>query len=666
MVRLRWGILGTGSIARTFATQLAESATGALLAVGSRRPDTAAAFAAAFAIDPSHAHGSYDALLADPDVDIVYISTPHPQHAEWAVKATEAGKHILCEKPLTLHHADTEVVIEAARRHDVFLMEAFMYRCHPQTARLVELLRRGAVGDVRVIEAVHSFHGPPDPTGRLLANELGGGGILDVGCYCMSMARLVAGIATAEDGPVDPIHVSGAAHIGPTGVDEWAVAALRFEGGIVAHLATGIRVDQPPVLRVHGSEGSLVVRAPWLPGLDGARVTTIDVHRRGRDRERVDVQADRGLYAIEADEVAACIERGDRQSAAMSWADSLGNAAALDRWRRAVGMTYDAERPVALRAPVHRRRLQVRADARPMPMGAIAGIDKPVSVVVLGTMLAEGDETWPTAMAVFDEFFERGGNTFDSARRYGDGESDRAIGHWMMTRGVRDQSVVIAKGAHTPHCDPETITRELAESLDDMQTDHADLYFMHRDNLAVPVGEFVDVLNVHHRAGRLRAFGGSNWTAVRIDEANAYAARHGLVGFTALSNQFSLARMVEPTFPGCLSASEPEFAAWLARTRMPVVAWSAQAAGFFARADPPSMRRAWHHDDNLARRARAEQLAAELGTSTTTVALAWVLAHDLPVFPIIGPRSLTELRTSMDALDVELTPDRQRWLEAGD
>ncbi len=623
-----------------------------LAAVGSRAKGSAEDFGRAHGVERRHA--TYEELLDDHDVDAVYISTPHPMHAQWAVLAAEAGKHVLCEKPLTLHRSDTEAVIEAARRHGVFLMEAFVYRCHPQTLRVRELLRAGAVGEVRVIEAVHSFKGSADPAGRLLANELGGGAILDVGCYCMSGARLVAG--------AEPAVVTGAAHVGATGVDESAVASLRFPSGVVAHLSTGVRVNQPPILQVHGTEGTLTVTAPWLPGIDGARVTEIRLDRTARGREVIDVHADRGLYAIEADEVAACIDRGEVESACMTWADTLGNASALDQWRRAVGVTYEAERPANLRNPVHGRALARRAPDV-MPTHPVGGVARPLSRLVLGTMLAEGDHTWPTAMAVFDEFFERGGNAFDSARRYGDGESDRALGHWMDTRGVRSEVVVIAKGAHTPHCDPTTLTRELLASLEDLRTDRADLYFLHRDNLAVPVGEFVDVLNEHRRAGRISAFGGSNWTSARIDAGNAYARSNGLTGFTAVSNQFSLARMLQPTFPGCIGANDPEFRTWMERTRIPVVAWSSQAAGFFAHADVPDMRHAWHDEGNYERRRRAEGLATELGVPATTIALAWVLHQPLPILPVIGPRSLAELRTSLDALTVGLTAEQLAWLD---
>ena len=656
--RLRWGILGTGAIADRFASELPSSRAGQLVAVGSRNLATARAFAGKH--DLKRGYGEYQDVLEDPDVDAVYIATPHPGHAQWAVRAAEAGKHVLCEKPLTLHRADAESVVEAARENRVFLMEAFMYRCHPQTRRVVELLRDGAIGELRVIEAVHSFRGSDDRQGRLLNPELGGGGILDVGCYCVSAARLMAGTATGAGRAIDPVDLSGRAHVGPSEVDEWAVAVMKFPGETVAHVACGVQVDQQPALRLHGSAGTLEVLAPWLPGIDGARRHEISVIRRGT-RQTVVVTSDMGLYAIEADEVAACIARGEVESDAMPWTDTLGNMASLDRWRRDVGVVYPAERPASLGRPVHGRSLTIRPN--PLPRRPLPGAPRDVSRAVLGTMLALGDETWPGAMAVFDAFFERGGNAFDTARRYGRGESDRALGHWMDTRGVRPDVVVIAKGAHTPHCDPDTLTRELELSLRDLRTDYVDLYFLHRDNLDVPVAEFVDVLNEHHRSGRIRAFGGSNWSMARLDEANAYAERAGLVGFSAVSNQYSLARMVRPTFPGCLAASGPEWQAWLARTGMPVVAWSSQAAGFFTGAPLGRLAGAWRDPGNFARRDRAVELGASLGLPATTVALAWVLGQQLPIFPVIGPRNLAELRTSLWAFSLELSPAQLAWLD---
>ena len=222
MNSLSWGILGTGRIAGVFAQQLSQSKTGKLIAVGSRTQASADKFVAEYHVP--RGHDTYGALLADSQVQAVYIATPHTLHAEWCIHAAEAGKHILCEKPLTLNHTEAISVVEAARKHNVFLMEAFMYRCHPQTAKLVELLREKVIGEVRIIHASFGFHRDFNPQVRLFKNALGGGGILDVGCYTVSMSRLVAGIATGKSF-ADPLEVHGCAHFAPTGVDTWATAS---------------------------------------------------------------------------------------------------------------------------------------------------------------------------------------------------------------------------------------------------------------------------------------------------------------------------------------------------------------------------------------------------------------------------------------------------------
>ena len=657
--KLAWGILGTGNIAKVFAHGVAGSRTGAVVAVGSRGHASAEAFGGQFGIP--NRHDSYEALLADPDVRAVYIATPHPLHAEWAIKAAEAGKHVLCEKPLTLNGAQAMAVVEAARRNDVFLMEAFMYRCHPQTARLVELIRAGAIGDVRVISATFSFDVGDNPTSRLLRNDLGGGGILDVGGYCVSMARLIAGAVGGTDG-AEPIEVTGCAHIGAASrVDEYAAATLLFPGGVLAQLTTGVRANGDNVVRIVGSRGSILVPEPWVPARDGG-TTKIIVQRHGEQApQEIVVEAGEGLYALEADTVVAHIDA--RQAPAMTWDDTLGNMKTLDRWRAAIGLVYDVERPEAT-PPVSGRPLAVRAD-HPIPTGRIAGVDKPVSRLIMGV---DNQTAMPHAAVMFDDFFERGGTCFDTAYIYGGGVCERLLGQWIVNRGVRDQVVILDKGAHTPFCTPDDLTRQLMESLDRLQTDYVDLYVMHRDNPAIPVGDFMEILNAHQRAGRVRAFGASNWTIERIEAANAYAREHGLTAFAAVSNNFSLARMVEPPWAGCLSASDAASRAWLTKTQTPLLPWSSQARGFFtdrARPDDRSdaeLARCWYSDDNFRRLERVDELARRRGVLPINIALAYVLCQPFPTFPLIGPRTLSETRTSLPALDIDLTPDELRWL----
>ena len=338
MNSLSWGILGTGRIAGIFAQQLSQSKTGKLTAVGSRSQASADKFATEYGVP--RGHGTYEALLADSQVQAVYIATPHPQHAEWCIKAAAAGKHILCEKPLTLNHVEAVAVVEAARKHDVFLMEAFMYRCHPQTAKLVELLREKVVGEVRIIHASFGFHRDFNPEVRLFKNALGGGGILDVGCYPVSMSRLVAGIATGKPF-ANPVDVKGCGHFAPTGVDTWATASLKFPGDILADLATSVEVQQQNAVRIYGSNGNIFVPAPWAQIKDGATLKFF-IERKGETQQEIIVETSQPAYAIEADHVAAHIER--RQAPAMSWDDSLGNMQTLDRWRKSIGLIYESEK----------------------------------------------------------------------------------------------------------------------------------------------------------------------------------------------------------------------------------------------------------------------------------------------------------------------------------
>ena len=659
---LRWGILGTGRIAGIFARGVQDSVSGKLVAVGSRLEESASRFAQEFNIPKAYA--SYDELLADPEVEAVYIATPHPMHAQWAIRAAEAGKHILCEKPLALNHAEAMAIVEAAKEHDVFLMEAFMYRCHPQTARVVDMIRDGAIGNVRTIQATFSFDAGSNPESRLLRQDLGGGGILDVGCYCTSMARLIAGVALGKDF-ADPIELKAVGHIGEESrVDEYTAAVLKFPGEIIAQLATGVRVKQEDGVRIYGSDGWIHIPEPWIPGPNG-EPTSIFLYKKGQSTpEEIVVDPGSPLYAIEADTVASHIEDRQAPSPAMTWEDSLGNMRTLDMWREQIGMIYDSERPEANTLPVHGRPLRVRPDNK-MKYGHVQGIDKPISRLVMGV---DNQRTMPHLAVMLDDFFERGGTCFDTAYIYMGGLSEKLLGQWVKNRGIREQVVIIGKGAHTPYCDPENLTKQLLESLDRLQTDYIDLYFMHRDNPEIPVGEFVEVLNEHLRAGRIRAFGGSNWTIQRVEEANKYAREHGLTGFAAVSNNFSLARMIEPPWAGCISSSDPESRAWFERNQMPLFSWSSQARGFFTgRARPddfsdPELVRCWYSEDNFRRLERVNQLAREKGVEPINIALAYVLSQPFPTFALIGPRALSETHSSLKALEIELTPEEVKWL----
>lgn len=665
--QLRWGIIGPGGIAKAFTAGLAGSEKGRLVAIGTRNPSKAGlaeAFPGARIVE------GYQALLDDPDVDAVYIATPHPGHAEWAIKAAEAGKHVLIEKPMALSAFEADAVFHAHAKAGTFAGEAFMYRLHPATAKLGELIRDGAIGDVRMIQSSFGFQMAEfNPKHRLFANDLAGGGILDVGGYPVSMTRFVAGAATGK-AFADPIKVAGTAHLGKERTDEWSAALLTFEGGIIGQVSCAVFVKLDNVLRVHGATGRIEVPDFWFaggkPGAGGPG--RIDIVRPDGTREEIDLGETRHLYTFESEAVADAIAAGKQEfdSPGMSWADSLGNARVLDKWRADVGLEYDLEKSDRRVHTISGRPLGARGSR--IPLRDIPGLDKKASVVAMGF---EDFRTFGSGSIMLDAFWEAGGNLFDTAFIYGGGYTEKLLGEWMQSRGTpREETVVIGKGAHSPLVYPDIIAKQLTQSLDRLQTDYVDVYFMHRDNPDVPVGEFVDAMDAEVKAGRIRGiFGGSNWTMERMDEAIAYAEKNGRQKPGALSNNFALAEMLDPIWAGCVTASTDDWKAWLKSHQIPNFSWSSQARGFFTdragrnKRDNDELVRCWYDDRNFERRDRAVKLAEELGKSPIHVALAYVLAQSFPSIPLIGPRRLSELDDSLKALEIELTPEQVAWLE---
>ena len=317
------------------------------------------------------------------------------------------------------------------------------------------------------------------------------------------------------------------------------------------------------------------------------------------------------------------------------------------------------------------RTLERRAGAV-MPCGRVAGVDLPISRVVMGSM-SLGIDDMSFTCALLDHYFEHGGNAIDTAYGYGGGVCERAIGRWIELHRLRDRVVIIDKGGHTPHNYPEFVDRQIGESLERLRTDYIDLYFLHRDNPEVPVGEFVDCLDAHREAGRIRAFGGSNWTPGRIDEANRYAAAKGVAGFAAGSPNFALARWNEPMWsPDCTTARDAGPFAWYLKRKMPVFAWSSQATGFFSgRFEPgdekklPSNHpaRVWFNEANFRRLERVRELARKKGVTATRIALAYVLCQPLDIYALIGPCTLEESGDSLQAPGLSLSSAEMRWLD---
>ncbi len=335
--KVGFGVIGTGGIAADFCEALRDSPRCEVVNALGSSAQKSAAFGERFRL-PRAATSLRD-LLDDPAVDVVYVATPHPLHEAHALAAIELGKHVLCEKPLTVDAASTERVLEAARRRGVFLLEAYMYRCHPLLGALVERLRRGDIGELRHVSANFGFRVARDPQGRLFDLERGGGAILDVGGYCLSFARLLAGLKQGTPF-AEPTRFEAVGFRGPTGADEVATALLSFESGLTAALTCAVHHDIGTETVVYGELGKIVLPNPWIPhGVRQGLEAHFVVVRDGQADETVMVRTQRPTYAVQAELVAEVLgERAGFEAPwpAMSWADTLGNMRGLDTWRARV------------------------------------------------------------------------------------------------------------------------------------------------------------------------------------------------------------------------------------------------------------------------------------------------------------------------------------------
>jgi aryl-alcohol dehydrogenase-like predicted oxidoreductase len=319
-----------------------------------------------------------------------------------------------------------------------------------------------------------------------------------------------------------------------------------------------------------------------------------------------------------------------------------------------------------------------------MRHGTIPGIPIPLSRLVQGTVMIRSEDA-AGSTALLDAAFALGCNTFDTAHVYGEGDSERLFGRWLRERDLRDRIVVIAKGAHSSaertRLTPQDIDADLRESLARMQLEVIDLYLLHQDDPGAPVAPIMAALDDHRRAGRIRAFGVSNWDHRRIAEANALAAERELAPIVASSPALSLAAQLRPPWPGCLGIGGPgaearAARAWYREQQMPLFAWSSLAAGFFSgRYRPEDPHTAVRHhldrlcidtyacDDNFRRLDRARTLATEKGVTVAQVALAWLMSQPLDVFAVVGATTPAHLAECARAVDLSLSVEECSWLE---
>ena len=338
---IRWGIIACGNIANAFAKALKEAEGCELHAVAARDAGRAQAFAHEHGA--VRAYGSYEALLGDPEVDAVYIATLHPFHLEWIAHCVQAGKHVLCEKPLTMNLREAKRAQKLATDQRCLLREGFMYRHHPQTQKVVDLVESGAIGAVRLIEADFCFNSGIEPESRWQARELGGGAILDVGCYTMSFARLIAGRARGRLF-AEPMELKAVGHLDmQTKTDMWTTAALRFEGDIMAKCTCAIRLQGENRAVIYGDKGRITVDSPWF--CRGAIRVALDD---GSAPEIIESLAVRDLYVYEIESFAGelCGRPIGAREVGMRFDDTLGNIKALDWWRSEIGLAYEADRVI--------------------------------------------------------------------------------------------------------------------------------------------------------------------------------------------------------------------------------------------------------------------------------------------------------------------------------
>jgi predicted dehydrogenase len=321
-VTIGWGILGAGSIATKFATDLKNLDDARLLAVGSRSADRAAQFAAKWGVE--HSYGSYAQMLADPEVDAVYVATPHPFHKPHTLLCLEAGKAVLCEKPMAVNAGEVRAMVEAARARKLFLMEAMWSRFNPVMVQARRWLDEGLIGEPRMLTADFGFSARVNPEARLFNPALAGGALLDVGVYVVSLASWIFGGV--------PMQILAAAEIGATGVDEQTGMLLKYAGGPLALLACAIRTQTPQMARIDGTEGAIEVPAFWHP----------TVAHLIRPEDPLEVRGTFG-YHFEAAEVMECLRQGKTESDVMPLDESIAIAETMDQVRAQIGVRYPME-----------------------------------------------------------------------------------------------------------------------------------------------------------------------------------------------------------------------------------------------------------------------------------------------------------------------------------
>ena len=345
MNKIRWGIVGPGSIAHNFSDALKQTYSGELISIASRTSSNLEEFGNKYQIEKEFRFNNYDDLLENENIDAVYIATPHVFHADLSIKAAGKGKHILCEKPGAVNFTQASLVLEKVKEAGVFYKEGFMYRCHPQIPALINIIKKNTIGKINKITSSFGFDMQKIiPDHRLFDKKLAGGSILDVGLYPVSLSRMVAGAAIGKKF-INPIEISAKARIGETGVDEIASASLKFENDIIAEISTAIMQNMDNNAVIEGEIGKIILDDPWMPGKDGGPYNTkIRIIKNGEE-EIVEFTGPEHLFFFEAELASQTIskQRTEVPYPGMTWDDTLGNIKVLDMWRKEIGYQLDED-----------------------------------------------------------------------------------------------------------------------------------------------------------------------------------------------------------------------------------------------------------------------------------------------------------------------------------
>ena len=657
MSKVRWGIIGTGSIASAFAHSIKHCNHSELSAVFGRNKETLQIFSQKFDVAGIN---DIDELVVSNSIDAIYIATPHSSHFEYALQAIKNNKHVLCEKPIAMNHIESMVLFGLAKDCGVFLMEAYMYRTHPQTFNILKNIESLCDTNEKVeINASFGFHAEIPKDHRLRNPMLGGGAIMDVGCYPLSMSKLLAGHILKKP-YADPISIEASGNLDETGVDSNSKAHILFSENIEANISCAINEEYENNLEIISGDYKLSVSQPWHCGQFQDGYSSIKVYSKNKLVDEISYKDEVGLFTREIDHASECILNNKLESDLISHADSQSIMLWLDKWRKELGIKCPHESKETSQLIKSKF---FSTQNKKLEGIKIDGFDKDFSRLVLG---CDNQTSDIHAFAMFDYFYGAGGRVFDTAYIYNNGMGDKYLGNWINSRGVQEEVIVLGKGAHTPDCRPECIKPQIIESLERLNLEKIDIYCLHRDNNDIPVSEFIDALDEIKAEGLIHKIGASNWMLERFKQARDFALKENKEPFTILSNNFSLAEMIDPVWPGCV-AIDNNFLDYIDQNNIILFPWSSTARGFFIKKKEiatsyhfsnPSIdeeKRVWHSESNLKKREICFNIAAERNVEPIEIALAYVIQSSKTIFPLIGPRTINELNSSIFATSLNLT-----------